>query len=125
MWHQRAPPRASRGQRASACAKLLRRDEDGGESIGTSTAWLSPCCPNRQVRDLCPHSLQIEQRCCLFLHERCTPLLFGGLLDRLPDLELLGDCGEPKSAGSIVEMGLPTYRSELLLCRLLAARLLM
>ena len=44
-------------------------------------------CAKRHVRDLCPHSLQIEQRCGRFLRERPTEPLRCGL--RSPRLESL------------------------------------
>ncbi len=66
----------------------------------------------------------MEQRCGLFLRERWAPPVLGGLLDELLLLGLLGDGGAISGGISIVETGLPMWSSELPLCRLLAAKLL-
>jgi hypothetical protein len=65
---------------------------------------------NLQVRDLCPHSLQIEQRCGLFFRDGPPPLL--PLLLRAPR-GTLPDAGSCRG-----ETGLPTCSSWPCLLRL-------
>merc|ERR1740139_583639 len=60
--------------------------------------------PSLQVRDLCPHSLQIEQRCGLFFRDGPPPLL--PLLLRACSMGTLPDAGKCRG-----ETGLPTCTS--------------
>ena len=81
----------------------------GGDANGSGVAHAPFPGASLQVRDLCPHSLQIEQRCGLFFREGpppLLPLLLRAPKGTLPDAgSCRGETGLPTSSSCLMRLG--------------------